>query len=193
MTLTVDWQNKIVDSSGSISDVIAIRAELRALEDSEVGRIYPPIITYKELDLGGGATFPSIDFINGYKLRFPVPGNYFIKGGNFNATIMPVAGVFIERSTSAAYSVTSVGGGGASPEQIAAAVRSELSTELSHLTSLQNGLGLSSPQATMLLEIYRMYGLDPTKPLIVTDTNRVTGDIVQSISSSQSSTTITRL
>lgn len=85
------------------------------------------------------------------------------------------------------------GGSGATPSQIASAVREELSPELSHLTSLQNGEGLNSVQATMLLEIYRLYGLDPTKPLVVTDNSRTVGGISQSISSNQSSTTITRL
>lgn len=192
MALTVDWLNRIVDSSTSINDIVAVKAELRELEDSEAGMIYPPIISYKELDLGGGSKFPSIDFINGYKLRFSTPGNYFIKGGNLNATIVPVAGVFVERVTSASYAVTSVGGGGASAQQIASAVREELSTELSHLSSLQNGMGLNTTQATMLLEIYRLYGLDPTRPLVVTDTSRKVGDIDQTISSNQNSTTIMR-
>lgn len=193
MTLTVDWQNKIVDSSGSITDVVAIRAEIRALEESDEGILYPPIMTYKELSLSGGAVFPAIDFINGYQLRFPNPGNYTISGGNFNATIIPVSGVFIERSSSSSYAVTSVGGNGPTAQDIAVAVRNEITPELSHIMTLQNGLGLDSNQATMLLEIYRLYGLDPTIPLVVTDTSRVVGAISQSITSTQSSTTIKRV
>lgn len=77
------------------------------------------------------------------------------------------------------------GGGSATPSQIAVAVRNELSPELSHLSSLQNGQGLSSVQATMLLEIYRLYGLDPTKPLVVTDNSRTVGGITQAINSTQ--------
>jgi hypothetical protein len=118
---TVDWANKIVDSTASITDIPATREALRALEDSATGVLYDPIINYKELDVGGGAIFPAIEFINGYKLRFPNAGNYSIAGGNFRATIEPVAGVFVERQTSAAYAVTSVGGG-VTPDQVATAV-----------------------------------------------------------------------
>ena len=48
---------------------------------------------------------------------------------------------------------------------IAKAVRTELSPELIHLVSLQNGL--TAGQSTMLLELYRLMGLDPTRPLYV--------------------------
>ena len=106
MTLTVDWTNRIVDSSVSITDLSATHAELRALESSPLGMLYPPIITYKEIDLGGGAKFLAIAFISSFKLRFPVPGNYTIKG-NLSATIIPVAGVYVERQTSAAFAMVS--------------------------------------------------------------------------------------
>lgn len=122
MAFTVDWVNKIVDSSASITDVTAAHLELRALESSALGVLYPPICTYKELSLGGGAKFPGMDFINGYRLRFPTPGSYEISGGNLGALIIPTAGVFVERVTSASYSVTSIGAGGATPTQIADAV-----------------------------------------------------------------------
>lgn len=77
--------------------------------------------------------------------------------------------------------------------QIPSAVRTELSPELSHLMMLQNGQGLDSTQATMLLEIYRLYGLDPTRPLIVTANSRTAGDISQNIQTDTVQTTVTRL
>lgn len=79
-------------------------------------------------------------------------------------------------------------------EVVGNAVRDELQTELTHLMTLQNGAGLDSVQSLMLLEIYRLYGLDPTKPLIVSTTHRVAGnDIVQTISTdSDQTTTVTR-
>lgn len=112
MTITVDWVNLIVDSTSSITDVIAFHNTLRQLEASTTGVVYPSIIKYQEGDLGGGAKFPIVTFINGYQLRFPNSGNYSISGGNVNANIVPTPGVFIERLSSAAYAVTSVGGGG---------------------------------------------------------------------------------
>lgn len=69
-------------------------------------------------------------------------------------------------------------------------IRQELSPELTHITSLQNGL--TQNQATMLLELYDIMGLDPTKPLVVTMNSRTAGDIAQSITATPSSTTMVR-
>lgn len=110
--INVDWDSRIVDCPASINDVIAFHNTLRALEASPDGIVYPPIIKYQEGDLGNGAKFPIVNFINSYRLRFPNPGSYTIKGGNVNATIIPVAGVFVDRFSSAAYAVTSVGSTG---------------------------------------------------------------------------------
>jgi hypothetical protein len=54
--------------------------------------------------------------------------------------------------------------------------------------------GLSTEQNNMLLEMYRLLGLDPTKPLIVSKTNRTAGIIGQSISEAADGTvTVTRI
>lgn len=78
-------------------------------------------------------------------------------------------------------------------DNIPAAVRIELAPELAHLMQLQNGQGLDSTQATMLLEIYRLYGLDPMRPLVVTATSRTAGDIAQNIQTDTVQTTVTRV
>jgi hypothetical protein len=52
--------------------------------------------------------------------------------------------------------------------------------------------GLTPAQSTMLLELYNIMGLDPTKPLLVTNTSRVAGDIVQTIDTNTTSTTVQR-
>jgi hypothetical protein len=39
-------------------------------------------------------------------------------------------------------------------------------------TTVTSGSGLSTDQSTMLLEMYKLLGLDPTKPLVVTPTTR---------------------
>jgi len=81
----------------------------------------------------------------------------------------------------------------ASVDSIPADVRTELDTELTHLLTLQNGQGLDTAQATMLLEIYRLYGLDPTRPLVVTNSSRNAGaGISQTIVSGAGTTTVTR-
>jgi len=76
---------------------------------------------------------------------------------------------------------------------IAAQVRTDLTPELTHISTLQNGQGLDSSQATMLLEIYRIYGLDPNRPLIVTQNARNVAGISQVIVASDTQTTIARV
>lgn len=126
MALNFDWANLIVESTASITDLPAFHAALRGAEDDAIGMVYPVIHKWKALDLGG-AFFYQADFINGWQLKFPTPGNYSI-AGNLNATIVPVAGVYVERKTSAAYVTTTVGGGGPTASDIADAVAAHVKT-----------------------------------------------------------------
>ena len=121
MTISIDWQNKVVESTASILDLPVFHETLRDLEDDPTGVVYPVTHTWKALDLGGGAFMYQCDLINGYTLKFPSAGNYAIKG-NLNGTIVPVAGVYVERQTSLAYATTAVGGSGPSVEDITASV-----------------------------------------------------------------------
>lgn len=120
MALTFDWANLVVESSASITDLPAFHLLLREAEDDAIGMVYPVIHKWKALDLGG-AFFYQCDFSNGWQLKFPTPGNYSISG-NLNATIVPVAGVYVERKTSAAYVTTAIGGSGPTAADIAATV-----------------------------------------------------------------------
>jgi hypothetical protein len=82
--------------------------------------------------------------------------------------------------------------GGVDYQALADAIRVELTPELTHVMLLENGLTAS--QATVLQEIYQLYGLDPTKPLIVSTNSRTAGaGITQTISTNPSQTTITRV
>lgn len=72
------------------------------------------------------------------------------------------------------------------------AVRTELTPELAHVLALENNPGMTPTQATMLLELFRLAGLDPSRPLIVTPTQRTAGDINQNISSSSTETIVIR-
>ena len=121
MTISIDWQNKVVESTASILDLPVFHETLRDLEDDPTGVVYPVTHTWKALDLGGGAFMYQCDLINGYTLKFPSAGNYAIKG-NLNGTIIPVVGVYVERQTSLAYATTAVGGSGPSVEDITASV-----------------------------------------------------------------------
>jgi len=124
MALTVNWQTKVVYSDASITDLPAHHLVLRDLEASQTGMLYDDICAWQSLDLGGGATLPQIDYVNGYVLEF-IGAGPFVISGNLNATIHDT-GVQVERKTSAAYATTAVGGSGPSAESIAAAVLAAL-------------------------------------------------------------------
>ena len=171
MALAFDWAGRVVESSESILDLPAFHATLRDAEDSEVAMVHPVIHNWKALDLGGAFVF-GLEFINGWTLKFPAPGNYQISG-NLNATIVPVAGVYVERKTSSAYVTTSVGASGPTAESVASAVRAELGADLARL-----------------LEIARLHGL--VEPLVVTPTTRTAGPIHQDIAESGGVVTVTR-
>lgn len=124
MALTFDWENLVVESSASITDLPAFHIALRDAEDDASGMMFPVIHKWKAMDQGGAFLY-QCDFINGWQLKFPTPGNYYITG-NLNATVIPVDGVYMERKTSAAYVTTAVGGSGPTAESIAAAVLASL-------------------------------------------------------------------
>ncbi len=124
MALTFVPATLTIESTASITDLPAFHASLRDWEDSEEGAIYPVTHTWKALDLGGAYMY-QCDFINGWTLKFPNPGNYTITG-NLNATITQVSGVYVERKTSAAYTTTAIGGSGPTAAEIAAELLSSL-------------------------------------------------------------------
>ena len=83
-----------------------------------------------------------------------------------------------------------------SVDTLPADIRTELEPELTHLMSLENQTsGLTPTQATMILEMYELLGLDPTKPLLVTSASRsvVGTNINQNIVSDSSQTIVTRV
>lgn len=163
MAITVNWSTGVIDSTASILDLPAFHAALRDLEDDDVGMFWPTTHTWRALDLGGGAYFYQLDLINGYTLRFPSAGNYTING-NLNATIVPVAGVYVERKTSAAYVTTAIGGGS----------------------------GLTAEQDARLAALARIHGLIAGEPLVVTPTQRTAGGIVQTIAEAGGTVTVER-
>lgn len=125
MSLTFNTATYTIESTASITDLPAFHAALRDWEDSEQGAIHPVTHTWKALDLGGGGYFYQADLVSPWVLKFPNAGNYTISG-NLNATIVPVAGVYVERKTSAAYITTAVGGSGPSASDIADALLAAL-------------------------------------------------------------------
>lgn len=133
MALTPDFANKLILSDSSITDIVAFHNALRDIEQSDQGILSPTVHAYKRVDLGGGAYFHDVPFINGWQLKFPTPGNYTVIG-NVGAPIVPVAGVFVDRTKSAAFAtVAGAGGAGPTAAEIAAQVRVELAAELARI------------------------------------------------------------
>jgi len=80
----------------------------------------------------------------------------------------------------------------ASPVDIATEVRTNLTPELNKINAQVDGLTAS--QQTMLIEMFKLFGLDPTVPLVVTDTVRQAGPTInQTIQSTANQTIVTRI
>ena len=110
--------------------------------------------------------------------------------GTFNVLVKNVVPV-------QAQAVSTSGGSGATLSEIeGSAILAKEATVLSRASQASVDAislgGLSENQATMILEMYELLGLDPTKPLIVTDTFRSAGDITQTISTSATETIVSR-
>jgi len=174
MTISIDWANKLVLSDDSIPEIVAFKDTLRAFEDDDDGVLHPPIITYKKLDIGGGAYLHGVDFINGYQLKFTVTGAYEING-NINCTIVPDLGVFVDRLKAAAFQ-TFASGSGVTSQDIAdisdASATKTWAETVRTLTS--GGSGGTTPQ-----EIWEYATRDLTEPAGVTAQNIV--DIVAGV------------
>lgn len=117
MALTFDYAHLLILSDASITDLPAFHAACRDAEDSAEGMVHPVTHSWKALDLGGGALFVQADLVNGWRLKFPTAGAYEIRG-NLNGEIVPVAGVYVERRTSAAYVTTAIGAAGVTPADV---------------------------------------------------------------------------
>jgi len=119
MALTLDYINLIVHSDASITDMVSFHGDLRDVEASLFGILYPVIHSYKQLPIGGGAFIPGIIFLNGWSLEFPA-GNFEVKGGQIDVTINPVDDCYVKVTQAGAYAVTSIGSTGLTPADISA-------------------------------------------------------------------------
>lgn len=174
MALTFDTANLVIESDSSITDLVAFHLALRAFEESAGAAVLPVTHTWKALDQGGGAFVYQADLINGWRLSFPTPGNYQIVG-NLKGSIVPNAGVYVERTTSVAFVTTAVGASGPTPAQIAEAVRDVL-----------------GPDLLRLMDLARLHGLLADQPLVVSATSRTAGPVHQLVSTEGGVTTVTR-
>ena len=92
-----------------------------------------------------------------------------------------------------------VAGDGTNIENIVTDMNNTVNEINANVTNIENiltasGGGLTTEQATQLRELYDVFGLDPTKPLVVTLDARTAGaNISQSITTTASQTTVTRI
>ena len=150
--------------------------------------------------LGGGLSIPPYYFLeNGWRIRpmeanqnLIITGNIFAQGGGI--PVVSTLGVFqvnVNYTVSVqAQGISTSGSSGPSAAETAAAVWSASNRTL---TSGGSASSLTPSQATMLLEMYELLGLDPSKPLIVTETTRSAGTISQNIVTSPSETVVSRV
>jgi hypothetical protein len=123
-------------------------------------------------DLGGGLSIPPYYFLlSGWRVRpmesshnLTIIGNLFVEGGG-----VPVVGTLGTYQVNVNYTVPVQAQGIAT-----------------------GGSGLSAEQATMLEELHRLAGLAAGVPLVVSATDRVAGDIEQSIEEAAGVVTVTR-
>lgn len=69
-------------------------------------------------------------------------------------------------------------------------IKESMNDEIDHLMSMENGL--TPTQIIKLNELYDLMGLDPSKPLTVTKTQRTAGGINQTIIDTSNQTTVIR-
>jgi hypothetical protein len=151
--ISIDWGNKIINVprayltqiSGSLYelDVNQFRLDLRDLEDSDAGMAFVKTHIHNTSILLSGVTYArTVEIINGYTITFEeLPDQYTVRcvGANHNlADVLNFNGVTLVIGNAAG------------------------------LITIETGSGLSSQQATQLLEIYRSLMLDKDVPVRTT-------------------------
>lgn len=175
---SINWSTKVISIPRSelVSlgnnlyelDINDFRLALKDIEDGEEGSVFPDTHRHNtEVTLSGVTYARTFEIINGYTVSFEDVGSPYIVtciGGNHNlADVKVLNQVSLIVGNSAGLIVKSVGS------------------------------GLSSEEQSMLRELFEMHGLDATKPLTVTSTNRSVGDITQNINESSGTVTVHRV
>lgn len=218
MAYTFDGPNKlIILSSGTTSvDVKDLYSRWKEWVQESTNSTYEVAFTsIGGESIGVGLNVATYVFLNttaGWRIRpqesdheLTITGNLYSVDPNLNLFVPTLGGytalVTIERSASA----IAVTVGGIDQATVQAALTAQgyttaRSTKLDNIDvaiSTLQGEGLTTAQATMLLEMYNLLGLDPTKPLVVTPTSRKVpangGDINQTITTVGSEVTVQRV
>lgn len=149
-----------------------------------------------DVDAGAGTKVPVYAFlVNGWKVK-PQEANHtlnvtdgilLVSGGGdpfVNTTGSFVVRVNYQQPVQAISFDSGGGGGGATAAEVWAYGDRQLTV----------ATGLTSDQALMLLEMWKLHGLDPSNPLVVSLIQRAAGaGVVQSIAESAGVTTVQRV
>ena len=187
-------------------DLDIFRLALKDLEDDEDGMPWPKTHNHNTEVVLAGITFVrSIEILYPYTVKFE-DGVYGVNLVGANSNIPDVLvrnSVSVNTQNSAGLIVTTVGGVDQATVQAAMTAQGYTTARAPKLDNVDVaisslvGAGLTTLQATMLLEMYKLLGLDPTKPLVVTSTTRKVpangSDIDQTITTVSDEVTVQRL
>lgn len=182
---TFDFGASKIDVNAGVVDVDcgALYQACKLAQATEEGIIYERIASGSGLvSLGPGVQVGlTVELLGAWQLRFPA-GNYIarVAGGNLvggpgGDPIAYTAGVQALLIQSAASTVVTAGGSVPTAAQVAAAVRTELATELQRVT-----------------DVATIHGLIGGSPLQVSATERTAGTIVQQIAEAAGTVTVER-
>jgi hypothetical protein len=178
VTISINWSTRVITVpqadltlvSGTLYelDVDAFRLALKDIEDGEEGMAFPDTHRHNTTVTLSGVTYArAFEIINGYTVTFQDVGTpYAVRCVGANHNIGDVKNV----------------------NQVSLIIGNSAG-----LIQVTSGSGLSSEQATMLEEVYRLAGLAAGVPLVVSPTGRTAGGaIVQTISESGGVVTVER-
>lgn len=138
-----------------------------------------------------------------YNHKLIVDGNVFDRaGGSIFATTLGAYNVHTETKVSNLIDRVTLGGVDQATVQAALTAQGYTTTRAPKIDQLDAamtsravaGQGLTNEQMTMLLEMFRLMGLDPSRPLVVNSASRTAGgSISQTISEASGTVTVTRV
>lgn len=181
MSYSVNWITKII--SIPTTDLVLVSGaryrlemssflhEIRRLEaDPTQGLWADQILDHTNPKTLAGVTFAPFDeIINGYTIQFTGAATRVDLAGSNNNLIdvLIPTGVAVVPNNSAGLQIVTVNTGASA---------------------------LTNEQDTMLRELHRLDGLDPSRPLVVSDTTRTAGaEISQTVVTTPTTTTVTRV
>jgi hypothetical protein len=208
MAITFDGPNKLIllsagTASLSVQTLWSEWVRWHATSDNGKFLTAMRLLGGEDIDPSAGSSIPFYVYLqNGWRIR-PQESNHtldvtngvlLVEGGG-DPFVDTLGGFTVRIRYSQPIQAINVGAAISSSvmAQIASGVRTELTPELAAITAMAANPGLTTAQANMLLEMYELLGLDPTKPLLVTANNRTAGSINQVIVTDASQTLVTRV